>query len=318
MGLDNWLHSFQNKFSRSDSTLTLSLKNLYIVPSSFGIVWLLGAVFLYVLGITARTNNPVLLSFLMGALMLLSLFLTHFNLQGLKLKALSQDISFASENHGYLIELFSKGWRSSIKFRWMLQVAPRRQLHHVSPGINRVQLSLSASRRGVQLPGRLLIYTTAPLGLFYCWSYWDPPSPMWVAPARSKGPVQLINKNDVKNGQIDNSEGSRTGIDFFQTLKPLRIEEGYSRVDWKAKARGRGWLAKSFTDQSPEQIWIEPSLSLPLEKALEHLCYRVCEEAASNNPFGLKLPDGTQFHPQTGKEHLHNCLKALAEFSTCP
>ena len=61
-----------------------------------------------------------------------------------------------------------------------------------------------------------------------------------------------------------------------------------------------------------------PSSQIPIEIALEHLCYIIFEKTKSSSVFGLKLPDGTSFDPQSGIEHFHKCLRALAEYPKCP
>jgi hypothetical protein len=63
----------------------LGLRNLYIVPTRFGWFWLGGTLLLQLVGIQLQRNGPLLLSFLMLGLFLLTLNLTHFNLQGLEL-----------------------------------------------------------------------------------------------------------------------------------------------------------------------------------------------------------------------------------------
>jgi hypothetical protein len=45
--------------------LTLQRRNLYILPSGFGWLWLCGSAVLYVVGINSRSNGPVLLSHLL-------------------------------------------------------------------------------------------------------------------------------------------------------------------------------------------------------------------------------------------------------------
>ena len=107
MGFAEWWQGLQRHLSRRSAQLLLGQRNLYILPSRFGSVWLLAAAALYLLGIHGRSNTPVLLCFLMLALMGLGLFLTHFNLQGMRLEVLPQELAFAGELQPYWIDVES-------------------------------------------------------------------------------------------------------------------------------------------------------------------------------------------------------------------
>ena len=53
--------------------LKLGMRNLYIVPTRFGLLWLAGIGLLQVVAIQLESNGPLLLSFLMLGLFLLTL-----------------------------------------------------------------------------------------------------------------------------------------------------------------------------------------------------------------------------------------------------
>lgn len=309
MGFAEWwqglLHGMRHRLSRRSPELMLGHRNLYILPSGFGCIWLLSTAALYVLGINSRSNTPVLLAFLMLGLMLLGLFLTHMNLQGLRLRVMPQESGFSGQELTYWIETESRYWRPSLSWKWLTESAPPEQSLHISPGRQRLSLSWMSSRRGKQTPGRLLLQTTAPLGLFRCWCYWEPPEPIWVAPARRSGPVQEHNPNQLP------------GTDLFSDLRPWREEEGPQRLDWKAKARGRGLFSKRFSSPSSPELWLAPVPYLPLERALEHLCHKVTQDLSGGSAVGLALPNGQWLAPAKGPGHLQRCLQVLAEWPPC-
>ena len=302
MPFAEWWQGLQRKLSRRSAELHCGHRNLYILPSRFGGLWLLTTGVLYLLGINSRSNGPVLLAFVMGALLLLSLFLTHLNLQGLRLQALPQRPCLAGEATIYCFETHSHCHRPSLKWRWLAVDAPPQQCLHIAPGRHRLKLSWQAPGRGQHLPGRLLLHTTAPLGLFRCWCYWEPPTPIWVAPARRPGPVMELPHNRSSGG------------DLFEGLRPWRQEEGWRRLAWKAQARGRGRLAKEFVSETCEQLWLAPNPQIPLETALEHLCDRLLRELNAGRAVGLVLPDGSSLGPSNDRDHLELCLQALAEW----
>jgi len=306
MGFAEWWQGLQRRLSRHSPQLTLGHRNLYIFLSRFGALWLLTAAVLYLLGTQAKSNTPVLLAFLMLSLLGLSLFLTHLNLQGLELEVQPQQACCAGEQHPYWIQVRSKTWRPGLRWQWLSPGAEAKQLHHIQPGSQRISLPWCAQRRGVHRPGRLLLCTSAPLGLFRCWTYWEPPERLWVAPHRRPGPVLEQYITDAPDG------------DLLDTLQPWRPEQGWQRVDWKAQARGRGWLSKSFTAADQNALWLAPAARCPLEDALEHLCDRLWHELQQGRPTGLVFPDGTALTPDTGNAHWQRCLIALAEWPPCP
>ena len=317
MPFGSWWQGLQRKLSRRSPELRLSHRNLYILPSRFGGLWLLTAAVLYWLGINSRSNSAVLLAFLMAAVMLLSMFLTHLNLQGLTLRVLPQQPCLAGEATTYSIETDSLFPRPSLKWRWLSGDAPSQQCLHLAQGRQRLDLIWQAPERGVRLPGRLLLHTTAPLGLFRCWCYWEPPTPIFVAPAPRQGPVQRLN-SPSKDAPTPGQHRALAGSDNFQDLKPWRPEEGLGRIDWKALARGRSWMTKSFASETPVELWLAAATDLPQETALEHLCHQVFQELTAGGTVGLLLPDGRQLPSRRGPEHLQSCLRALAEVPSWP
>ena len=302
MGFAEWWQGLQRRLSRRSAQLQLGQRNLYILPSRFGSVWLLAAAALYLLGIHARSNTPVLLGFLMVALMGLGLFLTHLNLQGMRLQVVPQELAFAGEVHPYTIEVESRSWRPSLHWRWLEPQAPSQQSVHIHPGRQRLALNWRARQRGQQQPGRLLLHTTAPLGLFRCWAYWEPPEAIALAPAPIPGPV--ANACEPSPGPI---------ADQWQGLEAWRTEQGLQRLDWKALARGKGWHGKTFESDEPLELSFKPMPNMPIEQALAHLCATVLEALEAGISVGLELPGGPSIPPGSGKAHRERCLLALAE-----
>ena len=301
-----WRQVLERRLSRRTNLLILGHRNLYIFPSRFGFLWFLASGLLYLVGINTRSNGPLMLSFLMGSLMLLALFLTHFNLQGLELEALPQPLGFAGESFRFRIQARSNIERPGLVGVWLNTNASPLEILHIKAGEETVNLQWPVPGRGLHNPGRLLLFTTAPLGLFRCWTYWEPQLKIWIAPSRSPGPVLEVPEKDLctHNG------------DEFSDLKPWRQGENLQRFDWKALARGRGWLNKQFNQPELDQLWLAPSPKLPTELALEHLCYRLCIELNRGQAVGLELPGGQRITPSNGPEHRENCLKLLAELPT--
>jgi len=95
----------------------LRMRNLYILPTRFGWLWLAGTVLLQVIGVQMQSNGTLLLSFLMLSLFLLTLHLTHFNLQGVELGCGTPAAGFAGAPVPYPIRLRCPGRSEGVRLR---------------------------------------------------------------------------------------------------------------------------------------------------------------------------------------------------------
>jgi hypothetical protein len=170
--------------------LKLGLRNLYIVPTGFGLLWLGGALLLQLVGIQTQSNGPLLLSFVMLALLLLSLHLTHGQLEGLEVRCAQPEPTFAEESAAYPLIVRVKSACEGLE--WRLESGAFHDVGSLGPGEHLVALAWTPHRRGWQRPGKLRLQTTAPLGLFVCWSRWQLPAQQLIYPARNPGPVQQV------------------------------------------------------------------------------------------------------------------------------
>ena len=277
--------------------LKLGLRNLYILPTRFGLLWLAGGGLLLLVAIQTQRNGPLLLSFLMLGLWLLALHLTQFNLQGLELEALAPSGGFAGEMVAYPLLCRSRCQRDGIQLGLAGSAATPQPL---AAGESVLSVPWRAGRRGLQTPGRLRLQTTAPLGLFVCWTLWEPPRPQPIYPARRPGPVAESSTSRLAAGSDD-----------WDDLRPHRPQDGLARVAWKSLAQGRGRQTKTFAAATPAVGLLAPAPGLPPERALEHLSAEIWRSSKAGEAYGLALGD-TQVAPNTGPEHRDRCLLALA------
>lgn len=296
--------------SQSGPTLRLGLRNLYIMPTRFGWAWLAGLLVLQVVGIQMQVNGPLLLSYLMLGLFLLALNLTHFNLQGLTLAVADPQPGFAAASLVYPLRLRNRNRCEGLRLGF--EGDPLLPVPVLSPGEHLVPVPWTPSGRGLQQPGRLRLQTTAPLGLFVCWSRWQPSVAQLVYPARIAGPVRLLNVPGTPASPAAARSEGKEGSEEWRELTPHRPEDGASRLAWKLLARGRGRYAKRFSDAGePLPLLLALDPGLPLERGLEHLCERICRLQGQGQAYGLVLPDG-QIPAGSGPAQRQRALAALA------
>ena len=306
------------------AVLRLGLRNLYILPTGFGGLWLAGATLLQVVAIQTQRNGPLLLSFLMLGLMLLALLLTHFNLQGLELRSGAPAAGFADATLHYPLLLQSHIPRQAIRLRFSGSAAPTgagagaaatatagTTLDQLVPGQTRLTLAWRCPQRGRQLPGTLVIESTAPLGLFLCWSRWRPAAPQTVYPARISGPVGHGGAAAARATPTPQPATRREGQEEWHDLRPHRPEDSPSRLAWTVLARGRGRLSKVFSDGDGATPWLQPAAGLPRELALCHLSAEIWRRSRSGEAYGLRL-GAVEIPPGRGRAQRDRCLLALA------
>ena len=290
--------------------LRLGLGNLYILPSRFGWQWLAVLLMLQLVGIQLQSNGPILLSFLMLAVFLLALHLTHFNLQGLEFSCEQPAPGFAATTLTYPLRLQVPSLCEGLRLGWSGQALG--QPHTLAAGVHHLAVPWTPRRRGLHTPGLLHLQTSAPLGLFVCWSRWQPSLQQLVFPARRAGPVRELSLEDGLAAATPYS-GAPLGLEGaeWHDLTPHRPEHGHGRLAWKRLAQGRGRFTKRFGDPQGGQALLAPEPSLPRERALEHLSERIWRLHGQGASFGLVLGE-QRIPPDRGSEQRDRCLTALA------
>jgi uncharacterized protein (DUF58 family) len=285
------------------------MRNLYLLPTRFGWLWLAGTVLLQVVGIQMQSNGPLLLSYVMLSLFLLALHLTHFNLQGMELACGTPAAVFAEGPIPYPVRARCPARCEGVRLR--LGADPPGPAISLSPGEHELTVTWTPPGRGWQRPGLLRIQTTAPLGLFCCWSRWQPSTSQLIYPARRPGPVRLLAAEPARQAAEPAMASRRDGSDDWHDLAPHRPQDSPSRLAWKLLAQGRGHYVKTFVDGPEAAPLLAPEPSLPLEEALEHLSERIWRYHGQGRRYGLMLP-GQTLPPGRGIGHRDQCLVALA------
>ena len=294
---------------RRSAELQLGLRNLYILPTGFGWLWLLCCGVLYLLAINGGSNGALLLAYGGVGLFLLAPYLTQFNLQGLELRCGTPEPGFAGERLPYPLLASSNQERLQLRASFRGEATP--WSGSLQAGRQALAVPWQPGRRGLLRPGRLRLEATAPLGLFVCWTLWEPAAAQLIYPARRQGSVgrqaPAAQQRLHGGGQQERTDGG----EHWHDLAPHRPEDGVHRIAWKQLARSGTRLSKRFSDPAPEPELLSPDPSLPWEQALEHLCARCLQLATCGATFGLVL-EARRIEPGCGDGQLRRCLEALA------
>jgi uncharacterized protein (DUF58 family) len=179
-----------------------------------------------------------------------------------------------------------------------------------------VSVDVPAPRRGLLRPGRLVVFTRYPLGLFHAWSYLDLDTHCVVYPAPAPPGTPLPREESaLGTGALDGQ-----GQEDFSGLRQYHAGDSLRHVAWKAAARGEDLLTKNFSGRADAQLWLDWR-QLPANMAVEHklslLARWVIDGHARGASFGLRLP-GTTVPLAGGAAQHERCLEALALFDLRP
>jgi uncharacterized protein (DUF58 family) len=172
-----------------------------------------------------------------------------------------------------------------------------------------VRLEFTAPRRGRLALERLALATTAPFGLFRCWTWMHLPVTAIVYP-RSEGwrPLPLAGRS-TRNSTV--AVGAEE--DQWASLRPYQPGDSLRSIAWKAYARGAPLMVSQYEGSGGgEYLLTFAGLeSLDLEARLCQLTAWVVECARMGASCALQLP-GLELPFGNTAQHRTLLLRALA------
>lgn len=289
--------------------LPLSQRELYILPTRQGLWFALVLVVLLLAAVNFQNGLAYGLTFLLGAIALVSMLHTHRVLHRLRVVAGPCMPVHAGTTANFAALLVNDAARARLGL--IMDQGRKRLIGRVDlpPGVTAtVTLTRPTERRGYLAAPDLVINTRFPLGLWHAWSrrlHLATQCLVYPAPA-PPGPLPFDTMG---------VHGARREGDDFAGLRAFRSGDAPQHVAWKTLARGQGWYTKQFGADPQATVWLDWD-ALPghdTETRLSILCRWVLEASARDVPYGLRLP-GISLPPRTGSVHRHECLKHLALF----
>lgn len=293
--------------------VTLGLRNIYILPTGYGLLYLavLGA--MLVGSINYNNNLGFLLTFLLGSLGMTAMLYTYSMLYGLRLAAATAMPVFAGQPVAVEIRVAGLD-RPRRGIDWFFDAKDRITMAFKPGESARVRVGARAERRGRFTPGWLRITCGYPMGLFTAWSRINTnvhclvyPKPIAVAlPEALPLPVHG-----------EGAGGSMAGVDDFQGLSAYRPGDSPGRIHWQSYSRGRGLHIKTFASGAGAGLVLDMHQIKgdDTEKKLSILCFHVLRAHRQQQPFSLEL-NGQSIPVGSGQVHRERCLQALALFGS--
>ena len=291
--------------------VTLGLRNIYILPTSYGILYLMGLGAMLIGSVNYNNNLGFLLTFLLGSLALTAMMHTYSMLYGLRLVTATAMPVFAGDPAEVEITVGGIGRRRT-GIRWYFKSAAGARADFRKGEPSRVMVSASTTHRGLFDPGWLRIASDYPLGLFQAWARIDTGLQALVYPRPVSAPLPNPKTlSAIGNGDISGAPG----VDDFQGLSAYQPGDSPRRIHWQAYSRGRGLHTKTFTGQAGDGLVLDMKdiKGDDTEKKLSILCFHVLQAHYQRRSFGMNLA-GLTIPVGNGQAHRDRCLRALAFF----
>lgn len=306
---NRWLN---RRMPPADS-VTLDQRKIFILPTRQGLYFALLVAAMVMAGINYQNSLVFALAFLLASLFMVAMLHTYRNLSGLTLVAGASRAAFAGEDAEFTVVVKRLGDRTyeSLLVGWHPELLTTADLT-ADRQEQRVRSYVKANKRGRFNPGRMLIQTYFPLGLFRAWS--------WVDLDMSA----LVYPRPVPGGEIPSSSASsdkegelilKDGAEDFYGFREYQPGDAIRHIAWRAYARNEKLMTKQFAAYADRRVWLEWDYfaGMDREARLSRLCYWVLQLNATNDEYGLRLP-GLEIAPGRGASHRDAVLKALALF----
>jgi uncharacterized protein (DUF58 family) len=303
-----WVHRRHGEDRLPTAVIT---RRVYILPTRAGMAFAMLVFVMLLAGLNYSNSIAMLVTFLLAGFGLIAMHLTHRNLAGLVLRDVAAVDAFAGEHGQLLLTLGNPADTPRIGIECETDESACVALDVPAGGKARADLSLPLPRRGRVRISRLQLSTRFPFGLFRAWTYVHHEAALiaWPAPrGRREPPAESASGGNAPSVH-------RAGDEEWAGLREFRSGDSPRQVAWRAYARGRGLLVKTY--QSPAAHHRTFDLAhvpgADVEPRLEQLSAWIMAAHARGERYGLVLGQ-VSIEPDGGNKHREACLRALALF----
>ena len=305
---------WQTRLPLSD-TLTLTQRNVYILPTRPGFMLAATLGVLLVGSINYQLNLGYLLTFMLAGSAVVGMHVCHGTLRGLTLQLQPPEPCFAGSAAPLTVTLHNPGRR----VRHAIGLAVLGGGHWTwtdvpAQGQASLQVACTVPRRGRHRLPALTAETRFPLGIFRVWTVWRPAAELLAYPQAELRPPPLP-PGEPRGGSGSaraSSSGEFDGVRAYRRGDPLKL------VVWKKAAKVPEGSAQALVSRDSQQaqrheLWLDAQLTglHDTEQRLSRLCAWVLMADRLGLDYGLRLPSLT-LPPSSGEAHKRRCLESLA------
>jgi uncharacterized protein (DUF58 family) len=315
---------WQSRLPLSD-TLTLTQRNVYILPTRAGWMLALTLLVLLVASINYQLNLGYMLTFMLAGAAVVGMHVTHGNLRGITMNLIAgraDSTSVSGQFHSIFAGSIAqievrlshtrKSQRPSVGVALLDDThAPHWAWADVpAQGSSTVNVAFKAQRRGLHRVPNLQAETRYPLGTFRVWTVWRPKSEVLVYPAPEPHAPPLP-PGEPRSGGASAAHVQNTGE--FDGVRAYRRGDPLKLVVWKKAAKSDELVSRDSSDAQRYEMWLDYIAcgTLEHEAKLSRLTAWVIAADKLGSNYGLRLP-GREIKPASGEAHRRACLEALA------
>jgi uncharacterized protein (DUF58 family) len=295
-------------------TLTLTQRNVYILPTRPGFMLAATLLVLLVGSINYQLNLGYLLTFLLTGSAVVGMYVCHATLRGLSLALIQPAPQFVGASATLSILLGNT--RRTVRHGIGLAILDTAHEDHWSwtdvpaQGSCTVQVAFRPDRRGLHPVPPLTAETRFPLGTFRVWAVWRPAAQVLVYPRPEANPPPLPPGEPRSGGAAVarvHASGEFEGVRAYQRGDPLKL------VVWKKAARNDELVSRDTLQAQRHELWLDDAQAglADREARLSRLAAWVLQADRLGEEYGLRLP-GQQVPAGSGEAHKRRCLEALA------
>jgi len=300
--LDNWIKA---KNHTHPSCYQINRKNIYILPSKSG--WLFILTLIAILSGAINYNNSMayLLCFFLASLGFIAMLQTHQNLNKLTIQPAQSHAVFCGQDIEYNYKISDQNFQN----HYTLCFAHNSNSISVEKKSD-AEFSVieKSKKRGKQTASRFKIYTEFPLGLFHAWSQININNEIIIYPKPVK---HLLTESSYQSG---NKQATMVDGDDFSGIREFRRGDSPKKLAWKSIAKTSQLYTKEFHTEAGEFLifdFDQLSHINNTEEKLSILCALIIQAHNDKKDYGLKLPNKS-IKPGHNEQHKHHCLTLLA------
>jgi uncharacterized protein (DUF58 family) len=295
-------------------TMTLTQRNVYILPTRPGFMLALTLLVLLVGSINYQLNLGYLLTFLLAGCALAGMHVCHATLRGLTLSLMPPPPQFAGASAPLSVVLGNT--RRRVRHGIGLAVLDATHEDHwtwtdvPAQGTCSVQVAFRPERRGLHQVPPLTAETRFPLGTFRVWTVWRPAAQVLVYPAPELHPPPLP-PGEPRAGGAALHRAQNSGE--FEGVRAYRRGDPMKMVVWKKAAKSDELVSRDTMQAQRMELWLDFDQCgiADREARLSRLAAWIIQADKLGLDYGLRLP-GQPIAPAAGEAHKRRCLEALA------
>ena len=288
--------------------IPLHRRRIYIVPTCFGLLFAAMLLVMLLGALNYNNNAALLLTCLLGAAAVNSMYGAFRTLNGLRL----DDVAAGSAQAGQALPVML-GFSADGRPRRALTVSAdgvAASFAVAASGVDTVTLALPTVRRGWMPLPPLKLHSTWPFGLFRAWSWLRPQFSLLVyaraeaAAAMPPAPSPTGEHATPLGGESDESAG----------LREYRPGDPPRQIAWKVSAHHDDLRVRQPERVSDDAEWCldwHALRGIDAERRIARLAHWVNQAHAARARWSLILPDAT-LGPDRGEAHWHACQRVLA------